>query len=82
MVWPSQREIFYIPDCLQRMERIAVAKNRDSALVRLSWAACAIEMIPIANEAIRQTVEKYDKRFPALKKLRNFTEHYDDYILK
>ena len=56
--------------------------DRVSALVRLRRAACAIEMIPIANETIRQMVEKYDMRLPALKKLRNFTEHYDDYILK
>ena len=41
-----------------------------------------LKSIPIANETIRQAVEKYDKRLPALKELRNITEHYDDYLLK
>ena len=51
-------------------------------LVRLRRAACAIRKMPVAREAMQQAIKEYDKRLPALKDLRNITEHYDDYLLK
>ena len=52
-------------------------------LVRLKRAACAIKKeVPVAREAMQQAIKEYDKRLPALKDLRDITEHYDDYLLK
>ena len=51
-------------------------------LVRLKRAACAIREVPVAREAMQQAIKEYDKRLPALKDLRNITEHYDDYLLE
>ncbi len=51
-------------------------------LVRLKRAACAIRKIPCAREAMQQAIKEYDKRLPALKNLRDITEHYDAYLLK
>ena len=51
-------------------------------LVRLKRAACAIREVPVAREAMQQVIKEYDRRLPALKNLRDITEHYDDYLLE